>query len=288
MTVAGGIENGFLHVVPGSNDPRRVILDLLPSQMYEAVVNAPSELYSVADWRGTWNTSSSATRPTAFQYLCILLHDYLSSPTGTLQFDASDGAELCAAWSVIRAIQKGEPSTVLGPSAAFISTQDVVLESYQIRTPALDNQTTLQLHKQFTVRVQELRQQGADHWTVLLPPMEWPDVDVYVVFPRSGVAGSSSVKQSHLVGVSVKSYAGRLRKQLQSLKQRARNAKSKSGSMGVRSESFVVCLGYDLGTNQTMDPICDFVVTPSTIRDLVPLSVMSLCLLTAEFRNGAR
>ena len=165
----------------------------------------------------------------------------------------------------------------------------MVLESFQIRTQPLDSVTTIQLGKRFTARVQELKLQGADHWTVLLPPLRWPDVDLYVVAPRRRVAesGNCSAHQSHFFGMSVKSHPGNRSVQLEKLKTGAQNAKNISGSAGVQSDSFVVWFGYDIGTVQNLDPIFDFIVTPSEVRDLIPRSVMSLCLLTAELEGGA-
>ena len=106
MTVSVAVEEGYVHVVPGpySHSPHVMILDLLPTQMREAIRFQSKELRLEADWGCTWNTSCSAPQPTAFQFLCLLLQDYLSPSTDILWFHA-DGAELCADWSVIRSIQ---------------------------------------------------------------------------------------------------------------------------------------------------------------------------------------
>jgi hypothetical protein len=178
---------------------------------------------------------------------------------------------------VIRSIQEGKAETLLGIQAAQHNmTKDVILESYQIRSPFSDEGAVALQVNGFVERVRELKQEASGLWTVLLPPLNWPDVDLYVVYPGGG----------HVAGVSVKSYARNITKQRKALERRATKARSRDGSNGVTSDSFTAWLGYEAVWEELEGSKIECAVTPSKIRDIVPLSVRSLCMLSAVGEEG--
>lgn len=276
LTASEAVEYGCLHIAPDGDHGNQIVVDLLPFQMREAILlfHAPMELSAVADWTNKWSTARLQKPLTAFEYLFLLFRAFLDVEEGQKYvFQASDGAELCAAFSVISAIQKGKANIVLGSGAAgnHVNT-DVVLESYQIRPCPQRKEDQEQLRSDFLNRVQHLKQPDSNsgRWAVLMPPLGWRDADVYVVSPGGRVTA-----------ISVKSYATNPVEQLQKLNPSAHNAKDSNGLSGLVADSFVAWLGYgfDDARKVQQDDI-DFVVTSSDLCRFVPLSVISLSMLS--------
>jgi hypothetical protein len=274
MSISEAVEDGCLHISRGGDFTNKLIVDLLPFQMAQAVLDAPlaDDLSAVAKWDVNWNTACLTKRPTPFEHLCLLFRSYLD-PRGTnSSFKASDGAELFAAWAVLCSIQKGQPDVVLGDGVNGGCT-DVVLESFHIRKDLEDDASRVAQNKSFVDRVQELREQPVGHWTVLLPPQNWSHSDCYVVSPEGSVTA-----------VSVKSYAKNVTKQLQKVAEHAEVAKGSKGTWGLRTDRFVLLLGYD-DCEAQVDSKIDFVITPSTLQIFFPLSVMHLSFLSPQIMD---